>query len=120
VDTWAEGPKRPEGGERNERWARPAPAAKIERPGKAGRYECIRRACEPSEPPDGWCERLVRRKQLPHATCRVSCARMALETLAPLGAGRFSGESAANIRGCSSIPRAEPHSRHKPATEEHT
>ena len=31
--------KRPEGGERNERWARLAPAAKIERPGKAGRYE---------------------------------------------------------------------------------
>ena len=31
--------QRPTGGERNERWARPAPAATIERPGKAGRYE---------------------------------------------------------------------------------
>ena len=33
------GAKRPEGGERNERWARSASSAKIERPGKAGRYE---------------------------------------------------------------------------------
>ena len=31
--------KRPEGGERNERWTRSASSAKIERPGKAGRYE---------------------------------------------------------------------------------
>ena len=31
--------KRPASGERNERWARSAPSAKIERPGKAGRYE---------------------------------------------------------------------------------
>ena len=33
VGCWAEGPKRPEGGERNERWARQAPSATIERPG---------------------------------------------------------------------------------------
>ena len=39
VGTWAEGPKRPGGGERNEQRVRVAPSAKIERPGKAGRYE---------------------------------------------------------------------------------
>ena len=75
VGTWAEGPKRPKGvskykgcarparrtpifaRERNERRARPAPSAKIERPGKAGRYECIRRAPEGSVCPVGTCHR---------------------------------------------------------------
>ena len=49
--------KRPEGGERNERWARPAPSAKIERPGKAGRYELTLEGTEGSVCPVGTCHR---------------------------------------------------------------
>ena len=46
VGTWAEGPKRSEGGERNERWARPAPSATIERPGVCPKPRQARReAC---------------------------------------------------------------------------
>ena len=69
VGTWAEGPKRPAGvskykgcarparrtpifaRERNERWARSAPSAKIERPGKAGRYEFTLEGTEGSVSP---------------------------------------------------------------------
>ena len=69
VGCWAEGPKRPAGvskykgcarparrtpifaRERNERWARPAPAATIERPGKAGRYEFTLEGCGPPNLP---------------------------------------------------------------------
>ena len=49
--------KRPEGGERNERRARPAPSAKIERPGKAGRYEFTLEGTEGSVSPVGCCHR---------------------------------------------------------------
>ena len=49
--------KRPEGGERNERWARSAPSAKIERPGKAGRYEFTLEGTEGSVSPVGCCHR---------------------------------------------------------------
>ena len=43
--------------ERNERWARPAPSAKIERPGKAGRYELTLEGTEGSVCPVGTCHR---------------------------------------------------------------
>ena len=56
-------------------------------PGKAGRYECIRRACEPSEPPDGWCGREARRSERGGAARRVSCVLWTLETLARSGGG---------------------------------
>ena len=49
--------KRPEGGERNERWARPAITATIERPGKAGRYELTLEGTEGSVCPVGTCHR---------------------------------------------------------------
>ena len=51
------GAKRPEGGERNERWARSASSAKIERPGKAGRYEFTLEGTEGSASPVGCCHR---------------------------------------------------------------
>ncbi len=75
VGTWAEGPKRPKGvskykgcarparrtpifaRERNERWARSASSAKIERPGKAGRYEFTLEGTEGSASPVGCCHR---------------------------------------------------------------
>ena len=75
VGTWAEGPKRPKGvskykgcarparrtpifaRERNERRARPASSAKIERPGKAGRYELTLEGTEGSVSPVGCCHR---------------------------------------------------------------
>ena len=56
-------------------------------PGKAGRYECIRRACEPSEPPDGWCGREAWRSKRGGAARRVSCVLWTLETLARCGGG---------------------------------
>ena len=43
--------------ERNERWARSAPSAKIERPGKAGRYEFTLEGTEGSVSPVGCCHR---------------------------------------------------------------
>ena len=57
VGTWAEGPKRPGGGERNEQRVRVAPSAKIERPGKAGRYEFTLEGTEGSVSPVGCCHR---------------------------------------------------------------
>ena len=40
-------------------------------------------SADPSKPPDGWCGREARRRSVPGGTCRVSCVRWALETLAP-------------------------------------
>ena len=59
VGTWAEGPKRPGGGERNEQRVRVAPSAKIERPGKAGRYEfTLEDLRVPQTSPNGLFDRL--------------------------------------------------------------
>ena len=69
--------------------------------------ECIRRAREPSEPPDGWCGRRARRRAGVGAARRVSCAGRALETLTPCG-GRGRAASMARAAGAGTrLPRRE-------------
>ena len=51
-------------------------------PGGAGRYDFTWRAAA-LQTSDGWCGREARRRSVPGGTCRVSCARWTLETLAP-------------------------------------
>ena len=51
-------------------------------PGGAGRYDFTWRAAA-LQTSDGWCGREARRSERGGGTCRVSCARWALETLAP-------------------------------------
>ena len=94
VGTWAEGPKRPGGlskykgcarsarrtpifaRERNERWARSAPSAKIERPGKAGRYESTLEGTEGSVSPVGCCaKRKATRRSQPKRAVGAASAR---------------------------------------------
>ena len=61
----------------------------------------------PSEPPDGWCGRRVRRRAGVGAARRVSCAGRALETLTPCG-GRGRAASMARAAGAGTrLPRRE-------------
>jgi len=69
--------KRPASGERNERWALSAPSAKIERPGKAGRYDFILEGTKGSVCPVGTCakRKATRRSQPKRAEGAVSARR---------------------------------------------